>query len=158
MTQVRLIFLSSLLLAGTALADNESRLREIGNASSIRLAGTDDSGAGSKVYIVQLRTPSAAEQFASFNKTLTGVTLSAPQSFDKHNAAVQSYTAELGALQEKVLARAGPDIEQIYSYRYTLNGFAARMTEAQAHKVEHFDEVLTVWEDEIRRSGSISFS
>ena len=27
--------------------------------------------------------------------------------------------------QKKVLASAGPNIEQIYSYRYTLNGFAA---------------------------------
>jgi len=150
-TVVRLIILCSLLLAGTAWPDNETRLRESGSASSIRLAGIDDSGAGSKVYIVQLRTPSAGERFASFNKTHTGKTLStAPASFDKFNAAVQSYTVELGALQDKVLAQAGSNIEQIYSYRYTLNGFAARMTEAQAHKLEHFDEVLRVWEDEIR--------
>lgn len=151
MAQVRLIILSTLLLAGTALPDNESRLRESGNASSIRLAGSDDSGAASKVYIVQLRTPSAADQFASFNFKISGKTAgTTPASFDKDNAAVQAYTAELGALQAKVLSRAGSDIEKIYSYRYTLNGFAARMTEAQAHKVEHFDEVQTVWEDEIR--------
>ena len=151
MTQVRLLILSCLLLAGTALADNESRLREIGNASNIRLASADDSGAGSKVYIVQLRSPSAAEQFASFNTAFARKSMdAAPASFDKHNSAVQSYTAELGALQDKVLSQAGSDIKQIYSYRYSLNGFAARMTEAQAHKVEHLDEVLTVWEDEIR--------
>lgn len=140
-----------MLLAGTAWPASETRLRESGSTSSILLAGTDDSGAGSKVYIVQLRTPSAAERFASFNKTTTGRTLStAPASFDKFNAAVQSYTVELGALQDKVLAQAGSNIEQIYSYRYTLNGFAARMTEAQAHKLEHFDEVINIWEDEIR--------
>ncbi len=151
MTQVRLIILSCLLLAATAWTDHESRLRESGNASGIRLAGTADSGAGSKVYIVQLRTPSAAKQFASFDTAFARrASDTAPASFDKFNSAVQSYTAELSALQDKVLAQAGPDIEQIYSYRYTLNGFAARMTEAQAHKVEHFDEVLTVWEDEIR--------
>jgi subtilisin family serine protease len=148
-TQVRLIILSTLLLAGNALADNESRLRQSGNASSIRLAGSED--AGRKVYIVQLRTPSAADQFASFSKTIVrNSSDTAPVSFDKHNAAVQAYTAELGALQDKVLAHAGSGIEQIYSYRYTLNGFAARMTESQAHKLEHFDEVLTIWEDEIR--------
>ncbi len=151
MTVVRLIILCSLLLAGTVWPDNETRLRESGSPSSIRLAGTDDAGGGSKVYIVQLRTPSAAERFASFNKTYTGKTLStAPASFDKFNAAVQSYTVELGALQDKVLAQAGSNIEQIYSYRYTLNGFAARMTVAQSHKVKNFDEVLSVWEDEIR--------
>ena len=151
MTQVRLLILSCLLLAGTALADNETRLREIGNASNLRLAIADDSGAGSKVYIVQLRTPSAAEQFSSFNTAFASKSMDAPPaSFDKHNSAVQSYTAELGALQDKVLSQAGSNIERIYSYRYTLNGFAARMTEAQAHKLEHLDEVLTVWEDEIR--------
>ncbi len=151
MTHVRIIIVCSLLAAGTAWPDNESRLRESGNASSIRLAGTEDSGAASKVYIVQLRTPAAAEQFADLNKSFIGKSMSAvPRSFDKFNAAVQSYTAELAALQDKVLARAGPNVEQIYSYRYTLNGFAARMTEAQAHKLEHISEVLSVWEDEIR--------
>jgi len=150
-TFVRLFILGSLLLAGTALPDHETRLREGGNASGVRLAGTDDSGAGSKVYIVQLRTPAAAERFAGPGKSISGKALpTAPASFDKFNAAVRSYTAELGALQDKVIARAGSDVEQIYSYRYSLNGFAARMTEAQAHKIENFEEVLTVWEDEIR--------
>lgn len=149
MTQVRLIILSTLLLAGIAVADNESRLRESGNVSSIRLAGSED--AGRKIYIVQLRTPSAADQFAGFSKTvIRNSTDTAPASFDKYNAAVQAYTAELGALQDKVLSRAGSGIERIYSYRYSLNGFAARMTESQAHKMEHLDEVLTIWEDEIR--------
>ena len=77
MTFVRLIILSSLLLAGTAWPDNESRLRERGSASSIRLAGTDDSGAVSQVYIVQLRTPAAAERFARLNNSYAGKTLSA---------------------------------------------------------------------------------
>ena len=151
MTHVRLIVLSSLLLAGAAWSDNESRLRESSNTPSIRLAGIDDPGAMRKVYIVQLTTPAAAARFATLSNFLTSKTsTTAPPSFDKFAADVQSYTAELGALQDKVLARAGSDVEQIYSYRYSLNGFAARMTEAQAHKLEHFDEVLRVWEDEIR--------
>jgi len=137
-------------MASAAWSDNETRLREGGSAAGIRLAGSDDS-TESKVYIVRLRAPSAAEYFSSFavpsfNKRLS----STPRSFDKNNAAVQSYTAELGALQDKVLARTGSGTKKIYSYRYTLNGFAARMSQAQAHKLEHFDDVLGVWEDEIR--------
>ncbi|MFQ6005773.1 MAG: S8 family serine peptidase, partial [Woeseia sp.] len=147
----RLIVLGAVFAAGTAWSGIESPLREGGSAASIRLAGSDDSAAGSKIFIVQLRTPSATEQFASIASTYTGKTVSAtPRSFDRNVAAVESYTAELAALQDKVLARAGPDVRKIYSYRYTLNGFAARMTEAQAHRLRHFDEVLNVWEDEVR--------
>jgi len=56
----------------------------------------------------------------------------------------------LEAEQTKVIRGAGPNIEPIYSYRYTLNGFAARMTAAEANKVEHMPEVLRIWEDEVR--------
>ncbi|MEE8220580.1 MAG: hypothetical protein V3R21_02375, partial [Woeseiaceae bacterium] len=78
-------------MAGSALPDNETRLREGGSAASIRLAGREDPGAQSKVYIIQLRSPSAAEHFASLAGSLAGKGLSAPaRSFDKNNAAVQS--------------------------------------------------------------------
>lgn len=151
MTLVRLFILCCLFAADVASSENETRLREGGNPSSIRLAGTDDSAVGSKVFIVQLKRPSAAEHFSNFSGSFAAETLSgAPPSFDKTNAAVRSYTTELGALQERVLSRISPDTEKIYSFRYTLNGFAARMTDAQARKIEHFDEVLKVWEDEIR--------
>lgn len=149
MTIARLLVLCCLFLAGAAAADNETRLREGGSVAGIRLAGSDDSAR--KVYIVQLRAPSAAAHFSFLGRLpVTRGTSATPRSFDKNNAAVRSYTAELGALQDKVLARSGPGIEKIYSYRYTLNGFAARMSQAQAHKLEHFDEVLGVWEDEVR--------
>jgi len=150
-TVVRIFILCCLFASASAWSDNETRLRDGGNASSVRLAGTDDAGAGTKVFIVQLRRPSAAEHFSKFSASFVAETSSAtPRSFDRNNAAVQSYTAELGTLQDRVLSRAGKSTEKIYSYRYTLNGFAARMTEAQAHKIEHLDEVLKVWEDEIR--------
>jgi len=150
-TFVRLIVFCCLLSAGNAWSDNETRLREGGDLSGTRLAGSDDSISARKVFIVQLKTPSAAEHFSNYSGSFAAQTLSAaPRSFDRTNAAVRSYTAELAAMQDKVLSQVGPRMEKIYSYRYTLNGFAARMTEAQAHKIEHFDEVLKVWEDEIR--------
>lgn len=150
-TAVRLFFLCVLLVAGNAWADDQTRLREGGSAVGIRLAGSDAPGAGNRVYIVQLRSPSAVEKFADIARPSVGKTVPAtPRSFDKNNSAIQSYTAELAALQDIVLARAGSGSEKIYSYRYALNGFAARMTEAQAHKLQHQDDVLGVWEDEIR--------
>ena len=57
----RLTILSVLLVAGIATADFETRLREAGPATRVRLAGAEDAGLESKVFIVQLRTPSASE-------------------------------------------------------------------------------------------------
>ena len=52
-----------------------------------------------------------------------------------------------------MLAKAGGGTELIYRYRFGLNGFAAKMHPSQAHKLDSMDEVLHVWEDEIRPTG-----
>ena len=70
--------------------------------------------------------------------------------FDKNNALIQSHVGKLAQEQADVIGKLGSSIETIYSYRYSLNGFAARMTTAQANKLEHMDEVLRVWPDEVR--------
>jgi subtilisin family serine protease len=151
---IRITILFALLIAGAATADNESRLREGGPPTGIRLAGTEDALSESKVYIVQMRTPSAAEYHVTTSTSVAGKptpgrSLSLPR-FDKNSSAIETHTQRLAAEQAKVISSIGPNIEPIYSYRYAMNGFAARMTPAQAVKVEHMQEVLRVWEDEIR--------
>ena len=69
---------------------------------------------------------------------------------DKSSAAVAAYAKELADEQDRVLGKAGPGAQKIYSYQFGLNGFAARMSTAQAQKLENMPEVLNVWEDEIR--------
>jgi subtilisin family serine protease len=152
--QFRLTILLGILVAGAAGADYESRLRDAGPAAGIRLAGTEDSSSTTKVYIVQLRTPSASQYHVSstmsaFGKPRPGYRQSLP-AFNKNSAAIQSHMQRLATEQAQVISGAGPNIEAIYSYRYALNGFAARMTAAQANKVEHMQEVLRIWEDEVR--------
>ena len=149
-----LVILLALLVSAAANADFETRLRDLGPASGTRLAGPENANVESKVYIVQLRTPSASEYHVSSflsaaGKPSSGQLPSIP-SFDKNSAAAQSQLQRLEAEQAKVIASAGPNIEPIYNYRYTINGFAARMTVAQANKVEHMAEVLRIWEDEVR--------
>ncbi len=145
-----------IFLAGGASADNESRLRAGGSPASIRLAGSEDAGDVSKVYIVQLRTPSAAEFHASANTRSPGAAKLTPgrlapaATFDKNSAGVQSHVEKLVREQASVVTKAGANIEQIYSYQYALNGFAAKMSPQQASKVEHMPEVLRIWEDEVR--------
>ena len=124
------------------------------------VAGTPprDGGGGpgaSKVYIVQLKAPAAVAYHAAGARVsagaakLSGGTMTAP-GFDKHAAGVQSYVSRLTHQHDTVLARLGPDPHKIYSYRYALNGFAARMTPAEALQLERMPEVLHVWEDEVR--------
>ena len=152
MKSQRLIIALCLLLAALpASAEYESSLRDAGLARGVQLAGVADPEER-KVYIVQLRQPSTAEYHASLLKSpgILSAQKSARPRFDPNSAALQSYADRLLARQQEVLVRAAPDAEKIYSYRYGLNGFAARMTAAQAHKLENQDDVLHVWEDEIR--------
>ena len=118
----------------------------------MRLTGAEDP-ATTKVYIIQLRTPSAAEHYASLTKTYAAAKISSGASrprFDKNNPSIQAYTAKLDDEQQRVLSKAGGDAQIIYSYRYGLNGFAARMRVTEAEKLADMDEVLNVWEDEVR--------
>ena len=139
--------LSLLLIAAASGAESEPVLR---GADNVHLGGTEDPAA-SKVYIVQLRSPSAADYHATNLKPLaTSATQKAGLRIEKNSAAIQAYTEKLDSEQQQVLSKAGPGTEQLYSYKFGMNGFAARMSFAQAQKLRGMDEVLNVWEDEIR--------
>jgi subtilisin family serine protease len=112
-------------------------LRELPDMA-VSLAGAEDP-AQTKVYIVQLRSPSVAERQATPR-----------MKFDRNRPEVAAYAAQLGDEQDRVISKAGAGVKRIYSYRYGLNGFAARMTPAQAQKLQHLPEVREVWEDEVR--------
>ncbi|NIA27274.1 MAG: S8 family serine peptidase [Desulfobulbaceae bacterium] len=147
----RPLLLASLLLSVSAFAQFETGLRDAGSLGGIRLAGSDDPNLR-KVYIVQLKTPSAADFHASrFGQvSKTGAPNQPRVRFDKASSAIQGYTATLAAEQDRVLARAGAGTELIYRYQYGLNGFAAKMHPSQAHKLQNLPDVLRIWEDEIR--------
>lgn len=146
-------FIALCLLSVTlaAFADSASPLHDAGVAKGLQLAGVVDPEER-KVFIVQLRAPSAAELQSTLRHTTAALTVAKPPRvrFDKNSTAIQNYADQLRAQQDAILARTVPDAEKIYSYRFGLNGFAARMTAAQAHKLENIPEVLRVWEDEVR--------
>jgi len=96
-TLFRLTILGVIFVAGGVSADNESRLRKGGSPASIRLAGSEDAANVSKIYIVQLRTPAAAQIHASSAATSRAVAKASPgqltsvPTFDKNSAAVQNH-------------------------------------------------------------------
>ena len=155
-TSVKLILVLTIycltLTPFSAFAGNDSRLHDAGIAKGLQLAGVEDPQAR-KVFIVQLRQPSAAEFHATTLRRTAAVSTVQKQPrlrLDKSNPAIASYAEQLREQQEALLTRTAPDAEKLYSYRFGLNGFAAKMTAAQAHKLENLPEVLHVWEDEVR--------
>jgi subtilisin family serine protease len=146
--------LCTTLVASTALGDFEPRVRFTDPPPGMRLAGTEDASTDARVYIVQLKTPSAAELHSTMASRALGVPTTGTQQlalrFNKNSALIQSHIQRLDNEQAVVINKLGDNIEPIYKYRYSLNGFAARMSPAQANKLEHMDEVLHVWEDEVR--------
>lgn len=144
------LILGLLCLSASAIAQTQSSLRDAG-AVPVQLAGSEDPEA-SRVYIVQLRQPSAAEHHASlFKSTAQRLTAKKHRArLDKTSPVLRAYTRKLADEQNAVLSKAGPGARKIYSYRFGLNGFAARMSTAQAQKLEGLPEVINVWEDEIR--------
>lgn len=148
----RIMILLGFLATDPAWAGVDSGLKYAGPSYGTRLAGTDTEGGARKVYIVQLKAPSAATHYSALKSSQFGKIAATrqgpPVAFSKNSAGVESYARRLADAQDKVAARVGA--QKIYSYQYSLNGFAARMTPAEAHKLQFQPEVLRVWEDEVR--------
>ncbi len=149
--RLRLIAIATILSAAAApAAEHATALRDAGSLGGIRLAHSDDPQAR-KLYIVQLTAPSVAHFHAAKLSPGSGpAAIAAGARFDKTRAHVQAYAAKLAADQDRILARAGTDVDVVYRYQYGLNGFAAHMHPATAHKVSAMPGVAHVWEDEIR--------
>jgi hypothetical protein len=67
--------------------------------------------------------------------------------FDVGAPDVRQYADGLTEKHDAVLASVGAGNDKLYSYRYVLNGFAARLTPDQARKLRARKDVRNVWED-----------
>ena len=119
-----------------------------------------------QVYIVQFRAPAAVQEpsLRVAAATAAGVPTRTIQArpagvrgeragerrrvrFDASDTAVRRYVDRLTAKHDQVLHSVDAGNDKLYSYRYALNGFAARLTATQARKLRARRDVSNVWED-----------
>jgi subtilisin family serine protease len=105
-------------------------------------AGDVDAG-HDRVYIVQLAGEPAVAVPQVRRALQSG-------RFDPRSGAVRRHADRLVADHDAALAAVGASADKIYSYRYTLNGFAARLTPAQARKLAARPDVRRVWENRLK--------
>ena len=97
------------------------------------------------IYIVQLDTPPAVA-FDRDQNSATGER----NTFDIEDPEIQRYVADLQTEQSRLLEKLQVNEKPIYNYSYAFNGFAVRMTEAQAIKLRSQKGVAGVWKDQLR--------
>jgi subtilisin family serine protease len=104
----------------------------------------------SAVYIVQLSAPGAA----SYKGGQPGFAATKPERgerLDRSSGQVESYVKHLEQTHERMLAAIGAADAKIYSFRYAFNGFAARLTAAEASRLASLPDVARVWVDTEQR-------
>jgi len=102
-----------------------------------------------RVYIVQFDQPAAL----NYTGRPGGLAATRPRKgkkFDARDANVRAYARELIDAHDDVLQSIGAYDNKLYSYRYTFNGFAARLTPIQAQKLRSRKNIVNVWEDSVR--------
>lgn len=139
--------------SGTNLATQAESAKSVKSSKGILTARTDASPRAGKVYIVQLREPPVA----AYGGGINGHAATRPargSKIDTDSAAVAGYRGHLKARQEALARSVGA--AALRHYAYVFNGFAARLTEAQALKLAATPGVLTVAEDELRQADTAS--
>ena len=105
------------------------------------------------VYIVQMLN----EPVVAYNGGINGLRPTRPAPGTKINPnspAVVAYVNYLDSRHNDALSRAGG--QKLYDYRYSFNGFAARMTLAEANKMAGVDGVLAVTPDSLQSMDTSS--
>jgi hypothetical protein len=139
---------ASVVSGGPAVAENFRKPPSAEKAAQLRLNATATEARGeTRIYVVQL----AAKPAIAYEGGVAGFAKTAPAHGARYNSRtsqVQMYTEHLATQQNAVLSRVGASGGKIYSFRHAMNGFAARMTPAQAARLRKDKTVLQVWEDQ----------
>ncbi|MEN7343123.1 MAG: S8 family serine peptidase [Pseudomonadota bacterium] len=105
--------------------------------------------ATSGVWIVQLREPAAMQGKRSTPSSLqiTQKTFDRASIPTRKSGAIAGRAAALKTSHKSMISQLGDGAELIHSYRFAFNGFAARMTAAQAAALSEHPDVVNVFAD-----------
>src|SRR5688572_12843985 len=146
-------------LAVAFLTPAAAQVTHVQRNQPVRLAGPLEAvKGGSAVYIVKLRAPGAA----SYKRTPTDLSAAKPSELARsaRAAAAESYAKQVEQTHDRLLGSIGAGSAKIYSYRYSVNGFAARLTAAQIARLAQNAEVERIWQDTdqyLQTNNSASF-
>lgn len=119
------------------------------DAGQLRLAAADTAPAP---YIVQVKGKSGIEKAQELGELLPA-RQSVTKALNRYNASsarMQNYTSSLKAFHQHLASSTGA-AEVMYSYTHTFNGFAAKLTPAQAEALRNHPNIAGVWRDEAQQ-------
>ena len=141
--------LLSTLIGLTGLSTAHAALTAIRlDAKPIDIPAAITKSGEANIYIVQMQ----GNPVIAYEGDVSGYKATKPgkgQKINPNSAHVKKYAAFLEKNQN--LASASVSAENVYNYRYAFNGFAARMTDADAAALKTRGDVINVWRDEIRQ-------
>ncbi|HEY9350895.1 MAG TPA: S8 family peptidase, partial [Acidothermales bacterium] len=117
-------------------------------------AGSALSQAATKTYIVQM----LADPVVAYDGGVAGLEATKPakgQKIDPQSNKVRRYVDHLNGTHANALQTVGGG-QKIYDYAYSFNGFAAKLTEAQATGLKGLKGVVAVTEDELKQADTSS--
>ena len=143
----RLLLMTLIGLAGFATVQADMTLSRL-DADRADRSAVAKQQVKSNIYIVQMKD----SPVIAYKGDLKGFKATKPgkgNKLNRNSAHVKKYSGYLERKQNRVAKSVGA--ETVYNYRYALNGFAARMTAADAEKLRANPDVVKVWKDEIRQ-------
>ena len=147
MVHVLRSFVCSLVLFTTAFAVPALAEVEVVAADDQREEGQINiEPKGEGVYLVRM----SDEPVVRYTGNIPGLKATRPakgEKLDPNNPAVAKYVAHLEAKHDAAIAAAGGG-QKLYDYRYSVNGFAAKLTTEQAARLRAVPGVVSVEKDQ----------
>ena len=138
---------STMSFALVMSASAQYEIKRVDNAQLIAQASSIPESPNG-IYVVQMKGDPVVAYDGSIKK-LNATKPAKGKKIDPNSQDVKNYVRHLNGKHSDVL-RQVKGSKKVYNYQYSFNGFAARMTQAQAQKMQSVDGVVRVYADEPR--------